>query len=149
MSDDELTSLDVEQAILTGKIEKRLTRDPRGVRYEVVGRALDGRSVAVVCRIPTAEWLRIITVYDRDREIMKQDIREYCDGAIERAVIQVPFKDLKKTIYPARQCRKCGEVYYEAAVYKRLESIAENRTKIRTSITFPLADYRMTESLGA
>ena len=84
---------------------------------------------------------------------MKQDMCEYCDGTIERAVIQVPFKYLKKTIYvdnvPVRRCRKCGEIYYEAKVYKRLESIAENRTKIKTSITFPLADYRMTESLEA
>jgi len=68
MSDDELTSLDVEQTILTGKIEKRFTSDLRGVRYEVVGQALDGRSIAVVCRIPTTEWLRIITVYEADIE---------------------------------------------------------------------------------
>ncbi|MGQ0762499.1 MAG: DUF4258 domain-containing protein [Acidobacteriota bacterium] len=64
MSDDELTSLDVEQAILTGEIDKRFTRDPRGVRYEVVGRALDSRSIAVVCRMPPTNWLRIITVYE-------------------------------------------------------------------------------------
>ena len=68
MSDDEFISLDVEQAILTGMIEKRFTRDPRGVRYEVVGRALDGRSIAVVCRILTTEWLRIITVYEAQIE---------------------------------------------------------------------------------
>jgi len=63
MSDDELTALDVEQAILTGKIEKRFTRDPRGTRYEIVGRALDGRPVGVVCRMLGIGWLRIITVY--------------------------------------------------------------------------------------
>jgi YgiT-type zinc finger domain-containing protein len=84
---------------------------------------------------------------------MKQDICEYCDPTIELAVIQVPFEYLKKTIYvdnvPVRRCRKCGEVYYEAEVYKRLESIAENRMKIKRSITFPLADYRITESLEA
>jgi hypothetical protein len=43
MSDDNLVSVDLENAILTGKIAKRLTKDPRGTRYEVVGQACDGR----------------------------------------------------------------------------------------------------------
>jgi hypothetical protein len=63
MSNDELTSLGVEQAVLTGKIEKRFTTDPRGTRYEVVGQAMDGRPIAVVCRTLATGWLRIITVY--------------------------------------------------------------------------------------
>jgi hypothetical protein len=63
MSDDDLVSVDLENAILTGKIAKRLTKDPRGTRYEVVGQACDGRPVAVVCRSIGADWLRIVTVY--------------------------------------------------------------------------------------
>ena len=43
---------------------------------------------------------------------------------------------------PVWVCRKCGELYFDAAVYKRLEKIAEGRNAIRTKITFPLADYR-------
>jgi len=41
MSNDELMAIDVENAILTGKIAKRFTKDPRGARYEVVGKACD------------------------------------------------------------------------------------------------------------
>jgi hypothetical protein len=63
MSDDDLVSVDLENAILTGKIAKRLTKDPRGTRYEVVGQACDGRPVAVVCRSIGGDWLRIVTVY--------------------------------------------------------------------------------------
>lgn len=63
MSDDDLTSLDIEHAILTGEITSRLTKDLRGARYEIVGEALDGRSVAVLCRILSTGWLRIITVF--------------------------------------------------------------------------------------
>lgn len=63
MSDDDLTASDVEHAILTGQIRKRFTKDPRGTRYEVVGQAPDGRSVAVVCRLLETGWLRIITAY--------------------------------------------------------------------------------------
>jgi len=63
MSDDNLTADDVEQVILTGRIKKRFTRDPRGARYEITGYAPDGRPVAVVCRLLESGWLRIVTVY--------------------------------------------------------------------------------------
>jgi len=63
MSDDNLIANDVEQVILTGKVRKRFTKDPRGARYEVVGQALDGRPVAIVCRLLETGWHRIITVY--------------------------------------------------------------------------------------
>jgi hypothetical protein len=63
MSDDDLVSVDLENAILTGKVARKLTKDPRGTRYEVVGQACDGRPVAVVCRSIGADWLRIVTVY--------------------------------------------------------------------------------------
>ncbi len=68
MADDELTALDIEQAILTGKIEKKFTRDPRGTRYEIAGRASDGRPLGVVCRTLSTGWLRIITVYAWEKE---------------------------------------------------------------------------------
>ena len=66
MSDDQLSAVDVENAILTGKIGKRLTKDQRGTRYEVVGHACDDRSIAIVCRLLQSGWLTIITVYALD-----------------------------------------------------------------------------------
>ena len=63
MSNDSLIAIDVENAILTGKITKRLTKEARGVRFEVTGESCDGRPVAVVCRILSTGWLRIITVF--------------------------------------------------------------------------------------
>jgi uncharacterized protein DUF4258 len=63
MSNDELRAIDVENAILTGKIVKRFTRDVRGTRYEVLGEACDNRPIAVVCRILQTGHLIIITVY--------------------------------------------------------------------------------------
>jgi YgiT-type zinc finger domain-containing protein len=77
---------------------------------------------------------------------MKNDPCEFCDGLIEETVTRVPFHYGKELIYvdnvPVRVCRKCGELYFDAAVYKRLERIAEGRNTIRTKVTFPLADYR-------
>lgn len=51
---------DVEQGILTGKIRKTW---PREGKYEVIGTALDGRQIGVVCRITQAGKVRVITVY--------------------------------------------------------------------------------------
>jgi len=77
---------------------------------------------------------------------MKNDPCEFCDGTIEEAVTRVPFHYRKELIYvdnvPVKICRKCGELYFDATVYKRLERIAARRKTIRTTITFPLADYR-------
>lgn len=44
---------------------------------------------------------------------------------------------------PAWVCGKCGEQYFDAPVYKRLEEIARHRNRIEKTICFPLADYEM------
>ncbi|MEK6901840.1 MAG: DUF4258 domain-containing protein, partial [Nanoarchaeota archaeon] len=43
MLDDKLERADIENAILKGRIEKKLTEDTRGVRYRIEGPARDGR----------------------------------------------------------------------------------------------------------
>ena len=48
MLDDDLERNDVENAILKGFIEKRLTHDSRGTRYRIEGPALDGRLIHVM-----------------------------------------------------------------------------------------------------
>jgi len=63
MLDDELERIDVENAILKGRIEKKLTEDIRGIRYRVEGPAQDGRLVHVLCRFKENSNLVIITVY--------------------------------------------------------------------------------------
>jgi hypothetical protein len=66
MRDDGLDVVDVESAILTGRIKRVFEGDPRGVRYEVVGVACDLTTlVGVVGRF--AGPLLIITVYEMKR----------------------------------------------------------------------------------
>jgi len=60
---DHLERPDVENAILKGRIEKRMTRDPRGTRYRIEGPANDGRMIHVVCRFNEEGELMMITVY--------------------------------------------------------------------------------------
>ncbi len=61
---EEFDVYDVEYGLLTGKIRRSW---PRESKYEVVGPALDGRQIGIVCRITQTTKVRIITVYE-DRE---------------------------------------------------------------------------------
>ena len=63
MASDELEFTDIKNAIAMGKIRRKFTRDPRGVRYEIVGRAANGREVGIICRIKSTGKLLLITVY--------------------------------------------------------------------------------------
>ena len=63
MANDDLSFADIESVIATGRIRRRFTRDPRGTRYEVVGKATDDREVAVICRIKETGKLLFITTY--------------------------------------------------------------------------------------
>jgi hypothetical protein len=66
MSNDELEAKDIESIVLTGRIAKKFTRDPRGTRYEIVGDTTDGRRAYVVCRFLPSGMLLIITAYGEE-----------------------------------------------------------------------------------
>ena len=51
---------DLECVILNGKIRRTW---PKENKYEVVGLALDGRRMGIVCRLTKTGRVRIITVY--------------------------------------------------------------------------------------
>jgi hypothetical protein len=63
MLDDKLERNDVENAILRGRIEKKLSEDVRGTRYRIEGPVRDGRVIHVICRLREDANLVIITVY--------------------------------------------------------------------------------------
>lgn len=63
MLDDDLERKDIENAILKGRIEKKMTHDERGTRYRIQGPARDGRLIHVLCRFREVSNLIIITVY--------------------------------------------------------------------------------------
>ena len=63
MLDDYLERNDIENVILKGRIEKKLTHDSRGTRCRIEGPALDSRLIHVVCRFRESANLIIITVY--------------------------------------------------------------------------------------
>jgi hypothetical protein len=65
MAEDGLSILDVENAVLGGKITKTETDDPRGPRYTIIGLAEDYKTeVGVVGRFTETGVYLIITVYE-------------------------------------------------------------------------------------
>ena len=75
------------------------------------------------------------------------DLCEFCEGKVEQRVIRARFHFKGQTIFvdrvPAWVCGKCGEQYFDAPVYKRLEEIARHRRQIKRTVRFPLATYDM------
>ncbi len=69
MIEDRLERMDIEYAVLKGRIEKKLTHDLRGTRYRLEGPAKDGRTIHVICRFQEEGSLIIITVYAVMEEI--------------------------------------------------------------------------------
>jgi hypothetical protein len=63
MANDDLLFADIERAISRGRIRRRFTRDPRGARYEIIGRATDEREIAVICRLKETGKLLFITTF--------------------------------------------------------------------------------------
>ncbi len=52
---------DIENGILSGKTRRSW---PREKKYEIIGSAIDGRSIGVICRITQGHKVRVITVYE-------------------------------------------------------------------------------------
>lgn len=63
MLDDDLERKNIENAILKGRIEKKMTYDVRGTRYRIEGPSLDDRLIHVICRFQENSNLLVITVY--------------------------------------------------------------------------------------
>lgn len=66
LAEDGFERTDMENAVLTGFVQKRLTHDPRGTRYRIEGTAKDGRTMNVICRFSEIDALVVITVYARN-----------------------------------------------------------------------------------
>ena len=66
---DGLERADIENAILKGRIEKKMTKDVRGTKYRIEGPAKNGREIHVVCRFDELKELIIITVYALRNEL--------------------------------------------------------------------------------
>ena len=69
MLDDALERVDIEHAILKGRIQKRLSHDIRGTRYRIEGPSKDGKQIHVICRFIENGNLVIVTVYELTEDL--------------------------------------------------------------------------------
>ena len=68
MDADNLDVLDVEAAILTGRLQEVLTDDPRGKRFVVHGKGCDQvTAIGVVTRLVEKNDVLVLTVYELRR----------------------------------------------------------------------------------
>ena len=58
---DDFDFYDIEQGLLSGKIRRSW---PKEGKFEIVGKAMDGRMIGVICRVTSGGKARIITVYE-------------------------------------------------------------------------------------
>jgi hypothetical protein len=68
MAEDAFERPDVENAILCGFVDKKMTHDARGTRYRIEGPAKDGRLMHVICRFRETGSLILITVYELEQK---------------------------------------------------------------------------------
>ena len=76
---------------------------------------------------------------------------EFCEGVIKLRRVLARFRYNEYTIYiknvPACVCNKCGELYYDAPIYKRLEKIAQQGESSKDDI-FPTCSIKDGSSLN-
>jgi hypothetical protein len=69
MAEDDLDILDIEEAVLNGRVVRIHREDPQGTKYIVEGLALNGRKVvAIVGRFMSTGKFLVITVYEIHEE---------------------------------------------------------------------------------
>lgn len=69
MAEDDLDILDVEEAVLAGRVVRTDRRGPQGTKYIVQGLALDHETfVGIVGRFTSTNRFLIITVYEIHEE---------------------------------------------------------------------------------
>lgn len=64
MAEDDLDILDVEHAVLNGRIARFEKNDPRGTKYVIEGKALNQILVGIAGRFTSTGRYLIITVYE-------------------------------------------------------------------------------------
>jgi YgiT-type zinc finger domain-containing protein len=70
----------------------------------------------------------------------------FCRGIIEHRNVDVDFRWGKKLKVirrvPASVCRQCGERYFDADVYKAMESLGRSRRKPSARVAVDVLEFR-------
>ena len=77
---------------------------------------------------------------------MKYNLCEYCDGKMKPSSARVDHRWKGSLIViehvPVGICSECGERYYEAAILRQLDLIAQGKVGSVRQMKIPVSDYR-------
>jgi YgiT-type zinc finger domain-containing protein len=69
----------------------------------------------------------------------------FCDGELEERLVQHEYRWEGKLFLfegvPARVCRQCGEMYFDAQVIKAMERAVLNRLRPERMLQVPVYSY--------
>ena len=72
----------------------------------------------------------------------------FCGGSVKEEDVSVDFWWGEKLVIfeavPAKVCQQCGERFFEAAVYKEMERVAQVEVKPSKSIVVNIVNFRET-----
>lgn len=153
MANDDLLFADIEKAIAAGRIRRRFTRDPRGARYEIVGRATGERD----CRNLSAQrdWQTPVHNNLRTRlRIMSNNKAAYNYGKCHVCGEQMQEKKINQDLWvkgrliviesvPTGVCPQCGEKIVKADVGRQLAALIMNLKRLprHRTIAVPVVRY--------
>lgn len=70
----------------------------------------------------------------------------FCKGKVFKEKTIIDYRWGKDLVViqdvPAGVCQQCGEKYLESSVYKELEHLAKNKTRVRGTMKVDILDYQ-------
>lgn len=72
---------------------------------------------------------------------------DFCSGAVVEKKQTVDFHYKGRLVIiedvPVRVCTECGEKYYDACTWDKLERIAKSKTNVKREILVPVKEYSL------
>ncbi len=147
MENDNLSILDVENAVLAGEIvERQRDQNTSEWKYLIAGKTLDDESMVVVAKLGLAGDLVIITIFREKDEYETETTCANC-GKPGARIIHVSRSYGKGTELlvienvPVVSCPLCGESYLTAKTLREIDNIKRNRSKIASTHPVPVAAF--------
>jgi YgiT-type zinc finger domain-containing protein len=153
-----LTFADIETAIANGRVRRRFTRDPRGLRYEVV------ELPETAAKWPSSAGSRRLEGFSSSRpmlwsDTMKAKTKGYdygkchvCGAAVKEEHTKLDFWVRGKLIViervPAGVCSQCGERVVRAEVGRTITCLLADSRRLAKQRTLTVPVIRFAQAVA-
>jgi YgiT-type zinc finger domain-containing protein len=133
MMDDGFERADVENAILKGFLQKKMTHDTRGTRYRIEGPSVSGRSMHVICRFRSEP-----DHHHRICDLGANMQCEFCGGETRSKKVKRSHW-FQHQLYivedvEAEVCTECGERYFHATTLVKIDALLKKQHPVRARL---------------